>query len=168
MLTLSRYYRPKNGQAWRYYLKDMFRNLKYVTKYTWQRARHGWAEPDTWWISIWFSSVLPPMLRHLAERYEDPDAVIGIQEEYCNHPERWAAVLRQMASDLEAPARCEERWFGKDGLYKIYGDFLDFNRKRTPEELAQTKQCLEEENAAYARQKAGLAAFYEYFIEIGD
>lgn len=161
MLIYSRYWKSRNGQSWWYYLKDLLSSLWYVTKYSWQRARRGWATPDTWMVSHWFASTVPPMLRDLAKDYEDPDAIIGIQEEYYHHPERWAGVLRQIASDIEAPMVHERLWFeGDDSWYKLdsTGD----------EQARMLEDCLADEVAAHNRQKAGLAAFMEYFYEIGD
>jgi hypothetical protein len=102
------------------------------------------------------------MLRHLADRYEDPEAVIGIQEAYYNNPERWAAVLRQMADDIEAPMKVEKQWIKLDyGSFDMLSDAgVDHKTIYELWHIAETK--------AYDRQKAGVAAFAEYFLELGD
>ena len=168
-LLYSRFFPPRNGQAWCWftkytiegYIKDTITGFPSVIKYSWQRVRRGWADCDTWSIDCWFCAVMPQMLNRLAEHnYGVP---IDFVDESGNelNKDGWAKVLQQMASDLEAHKRFDDRWFGEDGLYKNEHDV----HKATQSNLL---KCCQEEDAAYDKVKAGLYSFYEYFYSLWD
>jgi hypothetical protein len=161
ILLRSRFFPPRRGQAWRYYLKDTIGEIPYVIKSMYQRARRGWADCDVWSLDSWFQHVVPEMLRQLAtDNTGSPSTFFpkGMLEDYENNEHeidrqhyRWTKVLRQMADDLEAHDRFWDAVMNKDFLKD--SDHEEFMRK---------------EDASLNKVKAGLMAFYEYFYTLWD
>ena len=154
-LIYSRFFPPRNGQGLLYYLIARVKSFRRVIKYSWQRARRGWAGCDTWSIDYWFCATVPDMLRKLADdkygvptpfvTYDDEGNIIGDLEERWKCFER---VLLRIADDLEAPEKFWESDFGRE--------FGEDWRNHTDEISAG-------EEAAEGRRKAGLMSFCEWF-----
>lgn len=126
-------------------------------KSRWQRSKRGWSDTDIWSIDTWFCDVVPGMLRHLADTHMGTPIDFAFVD-VDNQIERkdstnWPRTLRQMADDLEAVKRHDEKWF--------YGDNPLYSRDSFD-------QCTEEEAIAYSKVKAGLVAFTEYFHSLWD
>jgi hypothetical protein len=149
MLTFSRFFPPNEWEGWKgwfYYAKDVVIEIPLVLKYSWQRARRGWADCDAWNVDGWFCAVVPNILRQLARNKQ------GVPIEFEKNPEAWFNVLEQMAIDLEAGDRFNEKWFGEEGLYNT----------------GTQGECCDEEDEACSRIKTGLSSFYEYFFSLWD
>jgi hypothetical protein len=153
-LIFSRIFPPRDGQAWRYYLWEVITDFPRVVKYSWQRARRGWADCDIWSVDIWFMKVIPEMLEKLAKNdHGFPiDFEKGLEKSDSGH-NAWKRTLQQMAHDLRALQRHEDRWFG--------GESPRWTKARHD-------GCMKEEEEAYSKVKAGLLSFYEYFFSLWD
>ena len=102
-LLYSRFFKSRDGQAWRYYLWDTIVDFRRVIKYSHQRARRGWADCDVWSMDSWFCAVVPGMLRQLADNHhgapicmfpEDKLEASGLVADDKYH-ENWGKVLHQ-------------------------------------------------------------------------
>lgn len=152
-LLYSSLFPSREGLAqWRYFW-DVFTSVPRFIKYAWQRASRGWADCDVWSMDDWFCDVVPGMLKQLA------DNKLGVPIDFEHHMDNWPKMLNQMAEDLEAKQRFDERWFGEGGVYRIE------TGNKTKQQL---DLCITEEDAAYDKVKAGLASFYEYFFSLWD
>ena len=83
----------------RYYLTHPWRWIKelwWSIKAAYRRARYGWCYCDVWNWDDWFCSVVPPMLRHMADH---GSAYPG--SEPFDTPEKWHAWLHKMADTIE-------------------------------------------------------------------
>lgn len=72
------------------FVRQCARNIKQAYK----RIRYGWCNYDAWDFDAWFCSVVPPMLRKLAEGDSWPD------QEF-NSIEEWHTWLLDMAAKIE-------------------------------------------------------------------
>lgn len=73
------------------FIKECYWNLRNA----WMRVRYGWSFLDVWNTVTWFETVLPEMIRYLADHGNSyPDSMYSSYEEY-------AADLRQLAADIE-------------------------------------------------------------------
>lgn len=141
------------------YLWECLKDSRRVVRYSWQRARRGWADCDVWNVDVWFCAVAPEMLRHLANNHQGyPTTFADVAGSDDDKSERWEKVLKQIAWDLEAQARYEEKWFGKNGLY------CTIDR----EYPKQHEQCIAEEVAAFRQIESGLEDFKYWFFNLWD
>lgn len=79
-----------------FYLKHplrFLREIKYYVKRSWQRAKRGWADSDTWNMDMYLLEILPQMLHHLAEHAHGHPCDMT--------PEVWGAYLHNTAYLLE-------------------------------------------------------------------
>jgi len=72
-------------------------------KYSFQRARYGWCESDTYDIFSWFQCVLPSMLREYAENLNGfPDVLQEIKGETEKETfENWKNYLKEIAYHID-------------------------------------------------------------------
>lgn len=87
--------------------KTLRRKIRLVV----QRARRGWADEDTWSFDHYLSSVIAGGVRRLQKDSHGHPAGLcdcedpwGMHEE-CNGPEKWDAILDEMAAGFEAHER---------------------------------------------------------------
>ena len=83
----------------RYYLTHpwkWFKELWYSIKAAYRRAKYGWCYCDVWNWDDWFCSVVPPMLRHMADH---GSAYPGCKP--FDTPEKWHDWLHKTADTLE-------------------------------------------------------------------
>ena len=83
-----RYYLTK---PWKW-IKELFGNIRAA----WMRAIKGYCYTDVWNWDDWFCSVVPPMLRHMADH---GSAYPG--KEPFDTPEKWHDWLYEMAHRIE-------------------------------------------------------------------
>lgn len=86
--------------------------------YAWRRARYGWTWEDTWNWDMWFSTVAPAMLRHLADNCSGyNDSIYDCMEEYQEE-------VRQLADNIELldNEKFQERY---NKYYDTYETSLD-------------------------------------------
>ena len=76
---------------WRWF-KELWMNIKSI----YYRAKYGWCYCDVWNWDDWFCSVVPPMLRHMADH---GSAYPG--REPFDTPEKWHDWLYEMAHKIE-------------------------------------------------------------------
>lgn len=81
------------------WIKDMYYNCKAAR----ERARQGYATRDIWNLDKWLLTILPPMLRELAN---DPDGAYPGTEPF-ETPEKWELWLYNMAKQIES---LQEDW----------------------------------------------------------
>jgi len=84
----KRYYLTK---PWKW-VKELIRNIRAA----WMRAIKGYCYTDVWSWDDWFCSVVPPMLRHMADH---GSAYPG--REPFDTPEKWHSWLYEMAHKIE-------------------------------------------------------------------
>ena len=83
----------------RYYLTHpwkWFKELWYNIKAAYHRVKYGWCYCDVWNWDDWFCSVVPPMLRHMADH---GSAYPGCEP--FDTPEKWHAWLHKTADTIE-------------------------------------------------------------------
>lgn len=83
----------------RYYLLHPWKWFKHLfinIKDFWLRGTKGYTYSDVWNFDSWFCSVVPPMLRHMAEY---GSAYPGVEP--FGTPEEWHTWLNKMADDIE-------------------------------------------------------------------
>lgn len=83
----------------RYYLTHpwkWFKELWHNIKAAYHRAKYGWCYCDVWNWDDWFCSVVPPMLRHMADH---GSAYPGCKP--FDTPEKWHDWLHKTADTLE-------------------------------------------------------------------
>jgi hypothetical protein len=157
-LIFSEFFNHK-GQSFPWYLWQTLKDFPRVLKARHQRATRGWADCDVWSMDSWFMNVVPDMLRRLR------DTPHGYPSEF-EHlgkeagPKEWERILTNMADDLEAYNRFDDRWFGEDGTYT-----LDLP---PAQQTLQSKQCSVEEMEALRIVKRGLFDFWEWFYALWD
>lgn len=72
------------------FVRQFGRNIKQAYK----RIRYGWCNYDAWDFDSWFCSVVPPMLKKLAEGNSYPDQLF-------NSINEWHTWLLNMAAKIE-------------------------------------------------------------------
>jgi hypothetical protein len=138
-----------------------------VIKYSWQRARRGWADCDVWSIDYWFEVVMPEMLEKLANNHLGAPmdfAVKSFPDDYGEEPEyredgfaHWEKTLKHMAHSLRARQRHSKKWYGDaetEGAYGGTSVALD--------------NCGLEELEAMETITATLEAFKTYYFNLWD
>ena len=83
----------------RYYLTHpwkWFKELWYNIKAAYRRVKYGWCYCDVWNWDDWFCSVVPPMLRHMADH---GSAYPGCEP--FDTQEKWHAWLHKTADTIE-------------------------------------------------------------------
>ena len=73
-------------------VKDLLRKIKY----TYQRAKHGYTDIDTWNIDVWFLDIMPKILKQYKENLHGYPTVLNSQEEWENIIERMIFLLSEM------------------------------------------------------------------------
>lgn len=106
------------GYGWHYYLTHpwkFFTEISRNFRAGWQRATRGWCASDTWDWDNWFISVVPDMLRHLADYghgYPGQDPF--------DEPEKWHEWLYNMAQLIETAS---EEWQNAHNEY--YEEYIN-------------------------------------------
>lgn len=155
-LDRAEFFPVRNGQVWKYYIKDRIREIPKVVRAMYQRATRGWADCDVWNIDSWFLTVVPDMLRKLSkDRCGYPIALEHLGDDL--GPKVWRQILDQMADDFEALERQEELWFRDGGLYDTSNRGLE-----------QSRQCYLDEMEATRIVSRGLFEFYVWFFSLWD
>lgn len=97
----------------RYYLfhpwklvKEFFQNCYHG----WRRAIYGWTWEDCWNLEDWLFTILPPMLRHMA----DHGSGYPGNDEF-DTPEKWSKWLHDTADTLEHLS--DEDWWDNHNEY---------------------------------------------------
>jgi len=155
-LLRTQFFPSRDGQGLWYYLKDRITEFPKVVQSMYQRATRGWADCDVWSIDIWFTSIVPDMLKRLRDNGIGYPAILGHLGDTLG-PKEWECILTQMADDLEALKRHEERWFGEFGLYETENCDLEHSR-----------QCYRDEMEATRIVQRGLFEFYVWFFSLWD
>lgn len=82
----------------RYYLTHPWKLIKEFFQncyHGWRRAIYGWTWEDCWNFDSWFCTVIPQLLKHLA------DYGCGYPGEPFETPEKWHDWLHKMANTIE-------------------------------------------------------------------
>lgn len=95
---IQRWFRFNIGKRWR--------NLKHWVITSYQRARYGYAQEDTWDIGWWLSKRMPEMVRDLRERGTGYPGGITFEE--------WQDKLRTIEEGFEAARRHIEHDFNNE------------------------------------------------------
>jgi hypothetical protein len=116
----------------RYYLTHpwkWFKELWYNIKAAYRRVKYGWCYCDVWNWDDWFCSVVPPMLRHMADH----------GSAYPGHPpfetpEKWHDWLHEMAHLIET---ADETWQDEHNEYhEEYMEHIMDDWNKEPSELS--------------------------------
>ncbi len=176
MLLYSRFFPPRCPDDPLFWY--MWRNINdwpRVIKYSWQRARRGWADCDNWSMDSWFCTVVPQLLEDLAKKHMGTPIVFALnmdEGEKGFDPETgkeitreggdaaWTKTLKQMAKDLRAMEDFEKYWYGEYwyGTDEVVGAY----------ETGKFDDCYNAELQATQRTYAALEAFKTYFFSLWD
>jgi hypothetical protein len=81
----------------------MFRKIKWA----YQRATRGWSDSDSWDIRGYFESVVPPMLRKIAEDHAGCPGELYDSAMVNDECWRWKIILEEIAQGFEAAGQMD-------------------------------------------------------------
>lgn len=154
------------GYSKRYYLThpwkfaaECFKNVKFA----WQRATRGYCDLDWWDMDNWLLSVLPSMLKTIADKTISYPAPFDYKnEDDDKYYKDWVNFLKQLAADIE--------WCREDNIDKENEYYEAFHNDIHNDEIREKyiQRCTELDNMRKEKIKTAFAALAEHIWELWD